>query len=87
MSATTLLLQSLDAFRRSMLDAVRDFSAAELAHQPGPRLRSSGQVLGSAAVADREVLRYLGVAVTWRRCMNYELQIQELLTPQSIDER
>ena len=61
MSATTLLLQSLDSSRRSMLDAVRDFSAPELAHRAGPRCRSCGQVLGSAAVADREVLRYLGV--------------------------
>jgi hypothetical protein len=61
MSTTTLLLQSLDSSRRSMLGAVRDFSAAELAHRPGPRLRCCGQVLGSAAVADREVLRYLGV--------------------------
>jgi hypothetical protein len=61
MSATRLLLQSLDSSRRLMLDAVRDFSAPELAHRAGPRFRGCGQVLGSAAVADREVLRYLGV--------------------------
>jgi hypothetical protein len=59
-SAVTLLLQGLASSRRLMLDSVRDLSAAELARQPAPTLRSCARLLGMAAVADRELLRHLG---------------------------
>ena len=59
-SAITILLQDLGSSRRLMLDAVRDLSAAELARQPTPALRSCAGILGMAVVADREVLRHLG---------------------------
>ena len=60
-SAVTMLLQSLAASRRLMLDSVWDLSALELAGRPSPALRSCVRLLGMAAVADREVLRLLGV--------------------------
>jgi hypothetical protein len=60
-SVVTMLLESLASSRRLMLDSVRDLSAAERARQPTPALRSCARLLGMAAVADREVLRLLGV--------------------------
>jgi hypothetical protein len=44
-----------------MLDSVRDLSADELSSRPSPALRSCVRLLGMAVVADREVLRLLGV--------------------------
>jgi hypothetical protein len=61
-SAVTMLLQSLASSRRLMLDSVRDLSADELAVRPSPALRNCVRLLGMAVVADREVLRLLGVA-------------------------
>ena len=60
-SPVTMLLQSLASSRRLMLDSVRDLTALELAGRPSPALRSCVRLLGMAAVADREVLRLLGV--------------------------
>ena len=60
-SPVTMLLQSLAFSRRLMLDSVRDLSALELAGRPSPALRSCVRLVGMAVVADREVLRLLGV--------------------------
>jgi hypothetical protein len=60
--AIAMLLHSLAYSRRLMLDPVRDLSATERARRPSPALRSCVQLLGMAAVADREVLRLLGDA-------------------------
>ena len=59
-SPVTILLRNLASSRRLMLDSVRDLSAAELAGRPSPVLRSCVRRLGTAALADREVLRLLG---------------------------
>jgi hypothetical protein len=61
-SAVAMLLQSLACSRRLMLDSVRDLSASELSHRADLAQRSTARLLGMAAAADREVLRYLGVA-------------------------
>jgi hypothetical protein len=60
-SPVTMLLQSLAFSRGLMLDSVRDLTAEELAGRPSPALRSCVRLLGMAVVADREVLRFLGV--------------------------
>jgi hypothetical protein len=60
-SPVTILLQSLAFSRRLMLDSVWDLSALELAGRPSPALRSCVRLLGMAALADREVLRRLGI--------------------------
>jgi hypothetical protein len=60
-SPVTMLLQGLASSRRLMLDSVRDLSALELASRPSPALRSCVRLLGMSALADREVLRLLGV--------------------------
>src|SRR5260370_1246372 len=57
--AVTMLLHSLAASRRLMLDSVRDISAAKLSRQPTPALRSCARLLGMAVVADREPLHHL----------------------------
>jgi hypothetical protein len=59
-SVIRLLSQHLASSRRLMLDAVQDLSAAELARQPTPALRTCARILGEAVVAEREVLRHLG---------------------------
>lgn len=60
-SDITILLQNLAFSRRWMLDAVRDLSSPELSRRPSPGFRSCARLLGMAAVADREVLRFLEV--------------------------
>jgi hypothetical protein len=60
-SPVTVLLQGLAFSRRLMLDSARDLSALELAGRPSPALRSCVRLVGMAALADREVLRLLGV--------------------------
>src|SRR5260370_40964656 len=59
--AVTILLHNLALSRRSMLDSVRDLSAAELSRPPSRALRSCVWLLGMATVADREALRLLDI--------------------------
>jgi hypothetical protein len=56
-----MLVQDLAFSRRLMLDSVRDVSASELSRRLNPAYRSCARLLGMAVVADREVLRCLGV--------------------------
>jgi hypothetical protein len=62
-SSVTIIVQNLRSSSRLMLESVRDLSGFELAGRPSPALRSCVRLLGMSALADREVLRRLGVAL------------------------
>ena len=55
-SGVMFLLHALEVSRRLLIESVADFSAAELSRRPTEVHRSCTQILGMAAVADREAI-------------------------------